>query len=402
MMPIQDLGDWLDDQKQPGVLWYVKRLSANDTQATGGHQAGFYIPKQIAFNVIPSLSHPGEVNPRVEFTLTIDSHPDVRTVTAIWYNNQYRGGTRNETRITGFGGSASPLLNPEATGSLTVFAFRRETEAELAACHVWVCDTAVEEDRVEDRIGPVVPGRPRTWPDLFPDLGGPARCWLDPDDIPPEWLGRFPTGAEMVRKTVELRPEPSVDVDLRLTRRHGCEYELFRSIEQAVEYPRIAQGYEGMDAFLDHAQSVLQRRKARAGRSLELHVRQILREESLVEERDFSYQPISEGRKRPDFLFPSAQAYQDSSFPSQKLRMLAVKTSLKDRWRQILEEADRIGTKHLLTLDEGVSQNQFLEIEQAGIRLVAPRPLHDRYPRDLRPHLQTLESFLADIRLLAP
>ena len=401
-MPVQDLGDWLDEHQQDGVLWYVKRLSANDTQATGGHQAGFYIPKQVAFNVMPSLGNRSKENPRVEFEFKIDSHADVRTVTAIWYNNRYRGGTRDETRITSLGGSASPLLDPEATGALVVFAFRSETGAEHPVCHVWVCDTAVEEDRIEDRIGPVLPGQPHTWPDLFFDQRGPARCWLEPDDIPQEWLEHFPSGAEMVEKTVELRPEPSVDVDLRLTRRHGCEYELYRSIEQAVEFSRISEGYQSMDAFLDHAQSVLQRRKSRAGRSLELHVRHILGEESLVEEKNFSYQPVSESRRRPDFLFPNADAYHDPSFPTGKLRMLAVKTSLKDRWRQVLQEAERIETKHLLTLDQGVSENQFREIDRAGIRLVAPEPLHDRYPRPVRPHLQTLESFLGDIRLLAP
>lgn len=401
-MPVQDLGDWLDEHQRDGVLWYVKRLSANDTQATGGHQAGFYIPKQVAFNVMPSLDSPDKENPRVEFEFRIDSHTDVRTVTAIWYNNRYRGGTRDETRITGLGGSASPLLDAEATGAIVVFAFHSKTGEERPVCHVWVCDTAVEEDRIEDRIGPVLPGQPHTWPNLFFNQRRPARCWLEPDEIPREWLERFPSGAEMVDKTVELRPEPSIDVDLRLIRRHGCEYELFRSIEQAVEFSRISEGYKSMDAFLDHAQSVLQRRKARAGRSLELHVRHILREESLVEGKNFSYQPVSESRRRPDFLFPNADAYHDLSYPTRKLRMLAVKTSLKDRWRQVLEEAERVETKHLLTLDQGVSENQFREIDQAGVQLVAPRPLHERYPRSVRPHLQTLESFLGDIRLLVP
>ena len=114
-------------------------------QRHSGHRwpAGLYL---LAFDLMPSLNHPGEVNPRVEFELRIDSHADVRTVTAIWYNNRYRGGTRDETRITGLGGSALPLLDSEATGAIVVFAFRCETEAEPPLCHVWVCDTAVEED----------------------------------------------------------------------------------------------------------------------------------------------------------------------------------------------------------------------------------------------------------------
>ena len=50
MMPIPDLGDWLDEQQQDGVLWYLKRLSANDTQASGGHQAGFHIGQGSSFS----------------------------------------------------------------------------------------------------------------------------------------------------------------------------------------------------------------------------------------------------------------------------------------------------------------------------------------------------------------
>ncbi len=52
---------------------------------------------------------------------------------------------------------------------------------------------------------------------------------------------------------------------------------------------------------------------------------------------------------KPDFLFPSAGAYHDTEFPVENLRMLAVKTTCKDRWRQILNEADKIHQVHLFT-----------------------------------------------------
>ena len=409
-MPIQDLGDWLEEQQQDGVLWYVKRLSANDTQYTGGHQAGFYVSKQSAFRLFPSLNNVSEKNPRVKFDMRVDSHANARTVTVIWYNNKphykyhskSREGTRDELRVTGHGGSGSPLLDPESTGALVVFAFHPPTVTEYPVCHAWVCENAVEEDRIEDLIGPVLPGKPRIWPELLFDQRGPAPCWLEPDDFPPEWLEEYPKAAEIVRKTVELRPELSADVDRRLIRRHDCEYELYESLETAVELSRVQQGYQTLEEFRDHAQSVLQRRKSRAGRSLELHVRQILCEENLVEDKHFAYQPVLEANNNPDFLFPNAQAYNDSSFPKHKLRMLAVKTTLKDRWRQVLEEAERVETKHLLTLDQGVSENQFQGMTEAGIRLVAPRSLHGQYPQSVRSHLQTLESFIGDVRLLVP
>lgn len=144
-----------------------------------------------------------------------------------------------------------------------------------------------------------------------------------------------------------------------------------------------------------------ERRKARSGRSLELHARAIFREEKLVEGRDFAHQPESEGGKRPDFLFPSAAAYRDTAFPGDRLRMLAVKTTCRDRWRQVLNEADRIPAKHLLTLQEGVSETQFREMTQAGVRLVVPAGLTVKFPKPVQPYLQTLQSFIADVRLLA-
>jgi hypothetical protein len=81
--------------------------------------------------------------------------------------------------------------------------------------------------------------------------------------------------------------------------------------------------------------------------------------------------------------------------------MLAAKTTCKDRWRQITHEADRIKTKHLLTLQEGVSEGQFAEMVGANIQLVVPAGLHECFPTAVRPHLMSLESFIADVRLLA-
>jgi hypothetical protein len=161
----------------------------------------------------------------------------------------------------------------------------------------------------------------------------------------------------------------------------------------------VRAGFPTIDDFVARAQSILQRRKARSGRSLELHARQIFLEERLKEGVQFSHQPQSEFKKRPDFLFPSEAAYKDTNFPISKLRMLAVKTTCKDRWRQIVGEADRIDQKHLLTLQQGVSENQFREMVASGVQLVVPTNLVSSYPKVVRPHLQSFECFIADVRL---
>jgi len=54
----------------------------------------------------------------------------------------------------------------------------------------------------------------------------------------------------------------------------------------------------------------------------------------------------------------------------------------------------------LLTLQEGVSEAQFREMREAGIRLVAPAGLHSAYPEAVRPHLLTFENFIGETRLL--
>ena len=407
-MALADLTDWLDEQSRGESLWYAKRLSANDTLANNTHQAGPYIPKDILFQIFPGLKRPDEENPEVRFDLFVDSHCDTRSVRAVWYNNKQRGGTRDEARLTGFGGKSSPLLDPESTGALVLFVFSYTSGKSVPDCHVWVCEHATHEDLIEDLIGPVEPGKRILWsPDIpvgldlvVPPSSVRSNCFLLENEIPPEWLLRFPGGAEIIRKTIEFRPLHGVKPDARLLKRRECEYEIFQSVEEAIELPVIRRGFSSMREFIERAQTVLQRRKSRSGKSLELHLREIFIEDGLSEEKEFSWQTESEPGKRPDFIFPSSEAYRDSFFPENRLRMLATKTTCKDRWRQILNEADRIQTKHLLTLQEGVSENQFREMTEAGVRLVVPQGLHHTYPEPVRQRILALEDFIRDVRFL--
>ena len=397
-----DLTDWLEFQSRKESVWYVKRLSANDTLANGAHQAGPYIPRDTLLGLIPDLDRPDELNPRIHLDVHIDSHGGRRRASAIWYNNKYHGGTRNETRLTGFGGLDSALLDPDNTGAVGVFAFSVDEKS----CNVWVCRNRAEEAIVEDRVGIVEPGRSVIWqsgrsmvPGSSDDRSGSRRrCWLDPEEIPTEWIVKFPSAADIVARAVEMRPEVSADPDKRLLRRRDCEFEIFKSVEEAQELPTITAGFATMDEFLARAQTILQRRKSRSGRSLELHVRSIFTEEGLCEDRHFSHQRESEPGRRPDFLFPSATAYRNPSFPNDRLRMLAVKTTCRDRWRQVLNEADRVRTKHLLTLQEGVSEGQYREMRDAGVRLVIPNPSMRKFPKSIQPELQSLGDFIADTR----
>lgn len=404
-MPAMSLPDWISEFSKPDHLWYLKRLSANDTLANKSHQAGPYIPKELLFRALPGLGNPTVENPRVQIDAFVDSGTEARSVTAIWYNNRHWGGTRNETRVTGWGGGASALLDPDSTGALAVFVFANGATASGAtAIHVWVC-SGYQDEMFEDVVGPVDPGRAITWRpgesvSLFNTGVVRSSCTLAPSEMPPHWLQAFPSAAEIVQRSVEMQPLQSQTPDDRLIRRRKCEFEIFRSVEEAIEAPKVAAGFASLDQFLVLAQTILQRRKSRSGRSLELHAREIFLEEGLVEGQQFSHGGVSEGDKKPDFLFPSEQAYRDGSFPNDRLRMLAAKTTARDRWRQILNEADRIKVKHLLTLQEGVSENQFAEMEAANLKLVVPTNLVEAFPESVKPKLMTFDQFIYDVRAL--
>mgnify|MGYP002868622352 CR=1 FL=1 len=114
--------------------------------------------------------------------------------------------------------------------------------------------------------------------------------------------------------------------------------------------------FKSVDEFVSMANQVLNRRKSRAGKSLEHHLAAIFDENHI----SYTAQAVTEGNKRPDFIFPSEAAYHDLSFPVQKITSLAAKTTCKDRWRQILNEADRLrdGKKYLCTLQQGISAKE--------------------------------------------
>lgn len=405
-MALVDLTDWIEenDFTKEGVVWCVKTLSATDTLANRSHQAGPYMPRDFVFEVFPKINRPTADNPDVRFDLYVDSHADYCDARIVWYNRK----SRNEVRITRLGGARSALLDPDSTGALTVFAFRPVTRGTGTECHAWVCDSPAEEEVIVATVGWVEPGAFRfagrhghtVLDSLQPD--GIRECWIDAEDMPPEWLHDFPSAESLIHKVIELRPLKGLNSDERLIGRRDCEYELFRSVEEANALPVIRQGFRNMDAFVAFAQNILQRRRVRSGRSLELHTRRIFLEEGLMEGWDFTHGAESEDGKRPDFLFPSKACYDDLVYPTERLRMLAVKTTCRERWRQVATEADRIPHKHLLTLQKGVSDSQFVQMEGAGVHLVVPSGLMGEYPSNLWPRLTTLESFIGDLRILRP
>jgi len=210
--------------------------------------------------------------------------------------------------------------------------------------------------------------------------------------LPQEWFDNFPKGDEIFRLVLDLLPKSNwkQSTDRLLLKRRELEYDIFLELEKTCVLPKIISGFKSVDAFVKYANSVTNRRKNRTGTSLELNLESIFHDEEILFERNI----ITENRKRPDFLFPSGKAYHNTIFPSSALHMMAVKTCCKDRWRQILNEANRINTKHLFTLQEGVSANQLQEMKDNHVKLVIAEPLKRFFPKEWRSSLITLDGFI--------
>lgn len=389
-MSVEGLRSFLDSLAfETDTTWWLKRLSANDTQQTGSHQAGPYVPKAILYSVFPSLDDPDANITRAEFDAHIVSHDYSAHVNAIRYTS------KNEARITRWGGRACPLLDPEMTGAAVAFAFGGPASEKW--CRVWLSETEDEADFLQERFGTIEPGRGVVFPPMDLDISQHG-CGLSKSDIPPAWLDTFPSQNDILERSLAMRPRFSTYMsDRRLVSRRDCEYELFQSAEDAMWLPSVKQGFGSLNEFLKVAQTILQRRRSRSGRSLEKHLVRIFGEEGLIENVHFDEQVETEGGRKPDFVFPSEAAYYDESFDASQLRMLAVKTTLRERWTQVPQDAERIKQKHLLTLQEGVSQKQFSEMRAKDIKLVVPKPLHRHYARSIRPELVTLAEFISEV-----
>ena len=177
------------------------------------------------------------------------------------------------------------------------------------------------------------------------------------------------------------------------------EERLFRRLERKIVAERVASGFQtaagvDVDGFLSFSLSVQNRRKARAGQALENHLEAVFLAHGLTYARGAQ----TEDRNKPDFLFPGSAEYGDPSFPVSRLTMLGAKSTLKDRWRQVLSEARRIEQKHLLTLEPGISENQTSEMQAKSLQLVVPRRLHETFSPNQRAWLLDLAAFICLVR----
>ena len=173
------------------------------------------------------------------------------------------------------------------------------------------------------------------------------------------------------------------------------EYSLFRSFEEKIYAPVYSVPFQNCQELVKFSNIILNRRKSRAGKSLEHHLATIFTAARL----EYEEQAVTEDNKKPDFLFPNGEAYHNLLFPADKLVFLGAKTTCKDRWRQVLNEANRIETKYLFTLQQGISKNQLREMKHERLKLVVPAAYRTSFDKEFQPEIETLASFIEMVKV---
>lgn len=361
----------------------VKFISANDVNATGGHQCGFYLPKAVWQLYTP---HPPERGDNKKSSPTV-TWPDGRVTqsSVTWYGK----GTRSEYRLTRFG-KDFPYLDGDSVGSLLVLV--PESHDRFLA-HVLDTDDDMEEVlaalglEVIDSWGvydPAAEASAETSDQCidrqFREFVAKMNGWPSTGEI--SWAARTAL-IHCIRNFIEKT------ADSQLVDFMEAEFRLFKLAERLLCGSAITGPFKSVDDFLSTASSIMNRRKSRAGRSLENHVEHLLTEAKIP----YTARPkLVKGE--PDILIPSVDAYLDKNYPRDRLCLLGVKTTCKDRWRQVLHEGEGIGRKHILTMQRGISEKQLKQMTMANVTLIVPEGLQRDYPKVEGVKLIRVEDFI--------
>lgn len=364
-----------------------KVITRNNVGATGSHECGYYLPKSFwqMFTRQPpvkGVNHTAEV--KIQWGDGTITNSCVK-----WYGK----GTRSEYRLTSFG-RGFPWLTEDLVGSLLVI-----VPLSLDNFHAYVFQEEGEIEQICTALGVETLGGFGIY------SGGKVRA-EDENECLKRVIGEtvstlheFPDGkwmADRARESVVecIKEISRLSADDQLLKWVSAEYQLFRSMEQKLCEADIRGPFTDVDMFIKVAATLMNRRKSRAGHSLEHHVEHLLTVAGLP----FDRQPRIDGKVRPDLLIPGKAAYEDASFPTSNLIVVGLKTTCKDRWRQVLNEGRRVPEKHLLTLQEGISSDQLIEMKEANVTLVVPKPFHKDYDTKTGIRLLTVQEFIGKIQ----
>lgn len=246
---------------------------------------------------------------------------------------------------------------------------------------------------------------------MLEDIGVEVSRVETGDDV---WLERlielfgetaFPTTSKFslyARETAGEHIDPLRNPDQTILDWMDHEEKLFRIYERHLVQQRLRSGFgvagDDVDEFINFSLGVQNRRKSRVGHAFEGHLDQLFRLHGLCFEQGRGKGRVTENNAKPDFLFPSFRDYHNPGFPSDRLSMLGAKTTCKDRWRQVLSEAERVPEKHLVTLEAAISERQTSEMQAHSLQLVVPSPIQTTYTPPQRNWLIGLDAFISVIK----
>ncbi len=201
---------------------------------------------------------------------------------------------------------------------------------------------------------------------------------------------KFPNTADLSKFARELSGSDPKHPDEMLLAWIGRETSLFRALEKVGVDEKLNKGFTDVDDFLTFSLSIQNRRKSRMGHSFEHHLAALFEDAGLK----FDRQVKTEGKNKPDFIFPGKIEYHNGTFNPDLLVMLASKSTCKDRWRQVLTEAIKIPLKHLCTLEPGISKDQTDEMKLHSVLPVIPKEIQKTYTQIQLNDILSVEEFI--------
>jgi len=394
----------------------AKRLSAVEVNMLTSHQHefnGVMALRQLLGEPVGRVPWPA----KTAYLNDSDADPTIEDATLTWYDAREkarleRGIKRTEYRLY----FPSTRMSQHASeGDLLVIAKRRdggllvlvaENNSSISRQMVWLFGLGdmvpagftikSELDTEQDRIQ-------LTSQLLLESIGIKFNLPNDKeiDGLLAKFGEKFPTTREFSAYARSTLKDISAkdNADLALMAWMEREEMLFRVLEHHLIARRLETGFRtgtgtDVDGFIAFSLSVQNRRKSRVGLALENHLETVFRENGIL----YTRTAVTENRSKPDFLFPSVERYHDPTFPADSLTMLGVKSTCKDRWRQILSEADRIKKKHLLTLETAISIHQTREMQAKHLQLVVPASIHASYTPEQSGWLMNVSDFLLLVR----
>lgn len=391
---------------QKSSRFLVKKLSRNDCgwadSRENGHQSGPYIPHDIRkAGFFPELQNTNPDKPHiydVQFETYWPSVDERKLSVFKHYSN--KGSEAHMTHVpkSEFAGLAPAswlvggTLQVPIDGSCRYWFMVIDSESEEAETletvlelssefHYGIFDptqlpslqkTAVEQ-LIEELSTAVKSGHLSAFLTTVVTLPDPRKIALDAQNVFLEQSGLKALDPYEIQNPGDAVMRISRDIEFNLykrleLRRRAAEIVRLLASGGSDLVTSIVRNFPAMDAiFL----SASQQRKTRAGLSFELHVAALLRGGNIR----YEAQAVTGGR-RPDFVLPSVAVLKQKRRPFDAAMVLALKTTLRERWKQISMEKLNCSL-FLATVDDRISEPAIEEMSKQGICLVVPESLKE-------------------------